>query len=170
MLNAGVQALEQADVKGLSLRGLARTVGVSATAVYRHFPDKGALLDALAQTGVDQLASWQRAATASVSPDEAFTATGRAYVRWALANPALFRLAFSQSCQVGSTVFGESDAAHMLRENALQLAGDAQGAERLIIQAWSVVHGLAMLMLDGQLPHDDALIDEIIDVRTLFKA
>jgi uncharacterized protein YhhL (DUF1145 family) len=39
-----------------------------------------------------------------------------------------------------------------------------------MLQAWAVVHGLAMLILDGQLPHDEAMIDRVIDARTLFAA
>jgi hypothetical protein len=42
-------------------------------------------------------------------------------------------------------------------------------ADRLALQAWSLVHGLAMLMLDGQVSRDEALIDQVVDYRTLFR-
>lgn len=170
LVEAGLKALETTPLADLSLRQIARDVGVSATAVYRHFPDKAALLSALAQAGIEQMAAWQGAAAAAASPDDAFAATGRAYVRWALANPALFRLVFGQCREVGQTVFGDNEAARMLRDYAQGITGDEAGAQRLMLQAWAVVHGLAMLMLDGQLPKDDALVDRVIDARTLFRA
>ena len=168
LVSAGLSALETTDIGDISLRQLAREVGVSATAVYRHFPDKNALMRALAEAGIDQMAEWQRRAAAGAQQSDAFAATGRAYVRWALANPALFRLAFGQCNQIGRTVFGENEAAKLLRSFAQGFTGSEAGAQRLMVQAWAVVHGLAMLMLDGQLPRDEALIDQVIDARTLF--
>jgi len=168
LVEAGLKALETTPAADLSLRQLARDVGVSATAVYRHFPDKAALLSALAGEGIERLGVFQQAAAASPQPG-GFAATGRAYVRWALAHPALFRLIFIHSCPDGAAVFGTSTAARMLQDHAAALTPDPAQAQRLVIQAWSVVHGLAMLMLDGQLPADDALIDRVIDMGTLFR-
>lgn len=168
LLDAGLRALESTAIADLSLRQLARDAGVSATAVYRHFPDKAALLQALADQGIEQMAAWQREAALAADPSNAFAATGRAYVRWALANPALFRLVFGQGHEVGQTVFGENAPAQLLRGYAQGFTDDEAGLQRFMLQAWSVVHGLAMLMLDGQLPADDAMIDRVIDAQTLF--
>ncbi|MEY4239924.1 MAG: hypothetical protein RL339_2525 [Pseudomonadota bacterium] len=170
LVAAGLKALETTPVEDLSLRALAREVGVSPTAVYRHFPDKQALLGALAAEGIEQLGQYQQAAAAAAEGNsDAFGATGRAYVRWALANPALFRLVFGQCRDVGPSIFGDNLAARLLQDKALRaVRGDEAGAQQLMVQAWAVVHGLAMLMLDGQLPQDDALIDRVIDPRTLF--
>ncbi|MEQ1499051.1 MAG: TetR/AcrR family transcriptional regulator [Novosphingobium sp.] len=169
LVEAGLKALEAQDISEIALRQLAREVGVSPTAVYRHFPDKNALMAALAQAGIEQMAAWQAKAAAATGPEHAFAATGRAYVRWALAHPALFKLVFSQCREVGQTVFGNNGSARMLRQFATELTGDEAGAQRLMLQAWALVHGLAMLMLDGQLPHDEALIDQVIDAKTLFR-
>jgi AcrR family transcriptional regulator len=169
LIQAGLTALEGARIEDLSLRALAREVGVSATAVYRHFPDKAALLSALAAEGIEQLGQYQLKAAEQAGPERAFGATGRAYVRWALAHPALFRLIFSRVEPVGETVFGQSLAARLLQGAASEASrGDEARARQLVVQAWSLVHGLAMLMLDGQLPPDDDLIDRVIDPRTLF--
>jgi hypothetical protein len=46
--------------------------------------------------------------------------------------------------------------------------GNKEEARRFVLQAWALVHGLAMLMLDGQLPADGALIDQIIDANTMW--
>ncbi len=169
LVEAGLEALKTTDAGDLSLRQLARAAGVSATAVYRHFPDKRALLAALADAGIEQLAHAQQAAASAAALQDGFAATGRAYVRFALANPALFRLIFACACPDGPTVFGNSLAARMLQENAAALTTDPGQAQRMIVQAWALVHGLAMLMLDGQLPPDDGLIDRAIDTQTLFR-
>lgn len=168
LIDAGMTALETTALADLSLRQLAREVGVSATAVYRHFPDKQALLRALAETGLEQLGRSQQAAAEECSPDAAFAVTGQTYVRWALAHPALFRLIFACSNPVGETVFGQSLAARMLQDYARAVTASPDEAERLVVQSWAVVHGLAMLMLDGQLPPSDALIERVIDPVKLF--
>lgn len=169
LVEAGLKALETTDIETVSLRQLARDVGVSATAVYRHFPDKRALFAALADAGIGRLAQAQQAAADAAAPEQSFAATGRAYVRFALAHPALFRLIFAYACPEGPAVFGQSLAARMLQEHAAARTNDPAEARRLIVQAWALVHGLAMLMLDGQLPPDDALIDRVIDTQTLFR-
>ena len=170
LVAAGLKALETTAIADLSLRQLAREVGVSATAVYRHFPDKQALMQALACEGIEQLGRYQQAAAAAAGNNAAaFGATGRAYVRFALANPALFRPIFGECRDVGQSIFGDNLAASLLRDKAMKATGsDEEATRRLMIQAWAVVHGLAMLMLDGQLPADEALIDQVIDPKTLF--
>ena len=159
--------LANSDSEDLSLRELARVVGVSPTAVYRHFPDKKALLAALADAGVAWLGEAQRLASEAAGGGAAgFAATGRAYVRFALAHPALFRLAFTHGDYAGGPTQSNDAASQMLRGYAEQFGG--ADAERLTLQAWAVAHGLAMLMLDGRLPPDNALIDRVLDTKTLF--
>jgi AcrR family transcriptional regulator len=119
LVEAGMEALKTTAIADLSLRQLARDVGVSATAVYRHFPDKQALMRALASEGIEQLGQFQQAAAdGAANSADAFAATGRAYVRFALAHPALFRLMFSQCEPIGVSIFGENLAARMLQDKA----------------------------------------------------
>jgi AcrR family transcriptional regulator len=167
LVEAGVKALEGTAAEGISLRELARTVGVSATAVYRHFPDKKALLMALADAGVARLGQAQKVASDEAGGGaEGFAATGRAYVRFALAHPALFRLAFTHGGYGVPPTESSDEASQLLRSYSMQFAG--ADAERLTLQAWSVAHGLAMLMLDGRLPPDEAIIDRVLSTKTLF--
>src|SRR5262245_43965010 len=153
--------LENRDVDSLSLREVARSVGVSATSVYRHFPDKDALLTAVAREGLDRLAAAQREAAANESGGKAaFAATGRAYVRFALANPALFRLVFASPAlahEDKTGLGGEDEAMRMLRRNVAELEHrtlDDPETAVAAARAWALVHGLAMLMLDGQIAVD----------------
>ncbi|MBW8754547.1 MAG: TetR/AcrR family transcriptional regulator [Sphingomonadales bacterium] len=161
LIDAGMKALETTDPGELSLRQLAREVGVSATAVYRHFPDKRALLGALANAGVAMLFEEQDAASrAAGGGAQGFAATGRAYVRFAIAHPGLFRLIFTHAELVGGPELGDNPAGRLLRANSEALSGgDAEAAKQIMVRSWAVAHGLAMLILDGHLPADDALID-----------
>lgn len=169
LIEAGVRTLEGTNAEAISLRELARSVGVSATAVYRHFPDKNALLAALADAGVARLGEAQRIASDAAGGGAAgFAATGRAYVRFALAHPALFRLAFAHGAYAAAPTQSSDEASRMLRGYAEEFGG--ADAERLTLQAWAVAHGLAMLMLDGRLPPDDAVIDRVLDTKSLFPA
>jgi AcrR family transcriptional regulator len=157
-----MERLSEAPAEELSLRELARSVGVSPTAVYRHFPDKAALLTELCIEGDRMLAEAFRKAMAKVKPGmEAFDEMGRAYVRFALAHPSVFRLMMSPA----GARRDEGEASAMLVDALKGLSGPdvtraARDAQR--VKAWSLVHGLAMLMLDGLVPANKALIDQVI--------
>ncbi len=169
LVETGLRLLAERTADDVSLREMAREVGVSATAVYRHFPDKGALMSALAQEGLVRLAAVPRQAAETAGGGAAgFVATGRAYVRFALANPALFRLIFSSPAPTDllqRDVKDSNDAITFLKANAEAQLGAGAGKEAVqvsALQAWSQAHGLAMLMLDGQIPARDALIDQVL--------
>ena len=164
LIEAGLKALETSDPNELSLRQLAREVGVSATAVYRHFPDKRALLSALADTGLAMLGAQQKAAADAVGGGKAgFSATGRAYVRFAIAHPGLFRLIFTHADPERESAADDNPATQLLRANAEALGGGGDLATRAFMaRGWAMAHGLAMLILDGRLPADDALIDAVM--------
>ena len=173
LVSEGLRLLTISDAEKMSLREIARNVGVSATAVYRHFPDKNALLAALAFEGGVQLAEQQLDAQHEAGGGVAgFDATGRAYVHFALANPALFRLMMvnARDCTV---IDGQTDRVtglNLLRRNIAALAspGTTAHVQRVrAVQSWAVVHGLAMLMLDGQVPPDDILIDAVVSTAAM---
>ncbi|WP_298672871.1 TetR/AcrR family transcriptional regulator [uncultured Sphingomonas sp.] len=164
LITAGLGLIEEQGADDLSLRELARRVGVSATAVYRHFPDKAALMAALAREALERLAAAQRAASERAGGGAAgFGATGAAYVRFARDNPGLFRLVFAHPASQGMDE-KEDDAMAMLRAAAVALAPEGTDPTAFALRAWSLAHGLAMLMLDGQVEVDDAMIDRVIDV------
>jgi len=168
LVEAGLALIEARTADEVGLREAARAVGVSATAVYRHFPDKAAFLGALAAEGLQRLAAAQAAASEAAGGGAAgFRATGFAYVRFALANPGLFRLIFSSAAKAPRADWAEhdDDAMRMLLQNAERLArkDDPEEARLFALRAWALVHGLAVLMLDGQLPADEATIHAAID-------
>lgn len=168
LVEEGLRLIAERDIESFSLREVARNTGVSATSVYRHFPDKEALMTALAHEGLAQLGAAQRAAAEQQGGGlEAFAATGRTYVRFALANPALFRLIFASPALAGAApdFSDEGNPMTFLRRNAAAAGNaplDDPATSLRVTRAWSLVHGLAMLMLDRQIPADDALIDRVI--------
>ena|SRR5688572_31929769 len=119
--------VEKEGVRGLRMREAARRAGVSHTAPYRHFPDLEALLGALAAQGVADLL---QALDGRAGRDLA-----EAYVSYALAHPQLFRLMFA------GRRWPELEARF---GNAFAEFGTAGAAA-----AWSLVHGIAHLLLDG---------------------
>lgn len=173
LVKAGLALLEQRSVDALSLREVARFVGVSATAVYRHFPDKQSLLRALSLEGLKQLAFQQGSAVASPS-GEGFAESGRAYVRFALSNPGLFRLIFTTSLFANHDVRDDpqGSAGWLLRTHvAAALGADASDEQQraLTYRAWALVHGLAMLILDRQIDREDGLmlLDQIVSAESV---
>jgi AcrR family transcriptional regulator len=173
VVEEGLRLLRDREADSLSLREIARNVGVSATALYRHFPDKASLLEALAEAGYAQLAREQAAAAAG-GGSSGFAAMGQAYVRFALANPALFRLIF-----VAKPTYAHpgveapaGTAASLLQSGVAQLMGPEASAESrfaAMLRAWSLVHGLAMLILDGQVERSvaESMIAQIVSEDSL---
>jgi AcrR family transcriptional regulator len=159
-IHEGLTMLADRDVDDISLREIARNVGVSATALYRHFPSKKALLNALANEGLEMLARAQISATDNAGGGaEGFKASGRAYVRFALANPTLFRLIMACGNAQRST------AMTFLLHNVAELAPRGLSPDKChahAMRAWAIVHGLATLMLDRMIQPDDPLIDNVI--------
>jgi AcrR family transcriptional regulator len=93
LISTGLEILVEKDSDEFSLREVARTVGVSATSVYRHFTDKQAFVEALCNEGSQMLAAELRKAMSLMGGgQEGFDASGLAYVHFAVSNPALFRL------------------------------------------------------------------------------
>ena len=168
LLDAAMALIEEGQGDALSLRETARRAGVSATAVYRHFADKGALLRAVAAAGLERLGAAQHAAYDAAGGGAAgFNATGVAYVRFALGHPALFRLIFAHPF-AGNKAADEADAMTFLLANAAALAPAGLDARVFALQAWSVAHGLAMLMLDGAIPVDEATIARVVDAHAMM--
>ncbi|WP_426015163.1 TetR/AcrR family transcriptional regulator [Caulobacter sp. DWR2-3-1b2] len=157
----------------LSLRGVAREAGVSAMAPYRHFADKDALLAAVAGDGFRQFETRLNQATSAAPNARAgLIAQGVAYVRFAHDQPALFRLMF------GPLITKAVALEHLDRDSAPALdalrgavaaaypQADTARRDDLVLTCWSLVHGLAGLIVDGRLPAS-AEVAEAMAARVL---
>jgi len=165
LIEAAQQTLEIDGLAALSLRAVARRAGVSPAAPYHHFPDKQALLDAVAERGFDALTAAMTTRMDRVNGSAArLDASGIGYVAFAVANPALFGLMFStvgQNPSAGRSLdLARQRAYAVLQEaaDAASLGGKASAAECL--RLWALVHGIAKLVLEGCVkPADYGLSD-----------
>lgn len=174
LIEQGLSLLEQEGQTDFSLRSLARAVGVSANAAYRHFADKDDLLQALAAEGFRLFTqALQSAIDAQTEPLSRLRASGKAYVAFAIARPELFRLMFSKPPGAGSA---ELQAASLQSLQVLMAAsaavespdeGHAAAVQVRAAGSWALVHGLAHLALSGQLDvfgsDLSALVDGVVD-------
>ena len=150
VLRAAGNILEKQGLESLTVRSLARRVGVSHNAPSRHFADRETLLAALAAQGFAMLDKSQREAVAAGG----LRAMAEAYVCFALDHPRRFQLMFGNVVRVRRHAVLRELAAKSCENLAGALAArlpGAQDARDASMAAWALVHGLAQLMLDGRL-------------------
>ncbi len=186
LLTAGVELAREGGPDAVVLREATRRVGVSPNAAYRHFADREALLSAVCDAAQARLAATIDERYAAVTgPDDAaiarghLRAVGTGYVAFALDEPGLFRTAFALSADLeratdperagpsGRTPFELVNSAldELMASGAMPVSRRPQ-AEFL---AWSSVHGLAMLLIEGPLralprSQADAITQRVVDM------
>ena len=144
VLAAAWKMIEQDGLAGLSVREAARRAGVSHNAPYRHFADRDALLEALVSDGFEHLTKALESRTGRM--------LGEAYVAFALEHPQRFRLMFS-----GARVKADLEA--QFAGSFSHLGADAAAAGAA---AWSLVHGLAQLLLDGHFEGREDFVRKVL--------
>jgi AcrR family transcriptional regulator len=174
LLEAGVELARAGGPEAVVLREATRRAGVAPNAAYRHFENRQALLYAVRSVALAAVARAMEAELAAVPPDlppaefarDNLRAVGTGYLRFAQAESGLFRTAFGPSDDLtkrGEGTPGDSERKGQSGLDPFELLGSAidklvdagvmsperrPGAEFL---AWSAVHGLAMLVIDGPL-------------------
>jgi AcrR family transcriptional regulator len=160
LIAAGLAALAEHGPDGFSLRDVATRAGVSAAAPYRHFADKEALFAAIAEECANEIGAAITRALEGAPPDplERFRRTGIAYVRFAAERPAHFRALTLPG--VVKHMPAAAAGAHQDRQAAEQAelrAGQADNKiaalplEQLLLAAQASMHGLAHMIVEGQL-------------------
>ena len=152
LLKAAREVLEERGPSYLGLREVSRRVGVSAPSAYHHFPSRDALAMGLAEQGALEMAK-----CLEVTPgvgSETLLPYGEAYVAFAQANPALYRLMFGEGFPEVSHCSG---AVRDLRQRSfeiMKLTLEKRLPEAQVPIAalflWALVHGLGLLLIDGQ--------------------
>jgi AcrR family transcriptional regulator len=169
LLDCAERSLSRRGASELSLRELAREVGVSHAAPRRHFADKQALLDALAEDGFERLGREldDAMAAAGDSLREKLGAFARAYVRFATAHAALLELMFTGKHRPGADRLREAADRAFAAPLALFAGAVASGEivagepERVGIVAFATLQGLASLANTGML--GDVDLDELVE-------
>jgi AcrR family transcriptional regulator len=153
LLDTAIQAILEVGPAAVSLRDLARRAGVSHAAPAYHFGDKAGLLTAVAVDGFERLAATLREAYRTTG---SFLEVGVAYVRFAVAHRAHFEVMFRPELyrtDDPGLVRARDAARSLLYPPAAAVANGPGGDQvRAAVAAWSLVHGLATLWLDRNLP------------------
>jgi len=165
LIDEAARTIQDEGVEHLTLRAVGERLGVSRTALYRHFSDKQALLAAVGREGFVTLSAaltdaWERHGRGRAG----FEAMAIAYVRFAVEHPSHYRVMFGgfvESCAKDDDFIAAATAAFEVLVGSIveqQEAGIVRRDDpRLLARfIWSVVHGTAMLAIDGQLRGVDA--------------
>ncbi|MFD9476756.1 MULTISPECIES: TetR/AcrR family transcriptional regulator [Streptomyces] len=160
LLDAAETLVRERGADGWSLREASARVGVSPSAAYHHFGSRDALVSALSEVVLARLGN-RLLDTMDAAPEqgpERLAACGRAYVTWAVEDPAVARLVF----RGGATTAQSAISPHPHDVLTAELdrltgtghlpAGARPGAEFVV---WSAIHGLAVLLIDGLVHIDD---------------
>lgn len=177
LVDAGIGLAREHGPAGVVLRAVAREVGVSHNAAYRHFADRDALLAAIAERAMESLvAAMQRRVAEVDEPDPVLAARlrlrgiERGYVDFALTEPGMFRVVFAAPPEVAMPAGGgagvSADAGDAGDAPALDPFGVLNAALDDLVEVgflpperrpgaevlcWSAVHGFASLLTDGPL-------------------
>ena len=161
LLDEALRTIQTHGVEHLTLRTVGERLGVSRSALYRHFADKQSLLAAVGKEGFRKLRqtitdAWEQNGRGRAG----FQAMGKAYVQFAVAHPSHYRVMFGgfvESAPKDDHFVAEAKAAFQVLVDALveqQNAGDIRRDDPVLMGrfVWALVHGTAMLLIDGQLP------------------
>lgn len=161
LIEAAARIADEDGIQALSLRRLARAASVSHAAPYHHFKSKAELIAAIAEEGIAMLKTRleeARAARAGDPPREVLRELGLVYIRFALEHPHFFRIMFRPELyKAGPASPGEPlDPGFLVLIGVLQDHLGETGAPSprvldLALFAWTTIHGLTSLWLDGSL-------------------
>lgn len=169
ILAAAMEALAERQ-PDLSLRALAHRVGVSPGAPYKHYRDRSSLIAAIIAAGFDRLRICVEQADLAASSRGQVVAQAVAYVEFAKACPALFRLMFG-SPRTDPIAITAADAAYgVLAERIGRDDPEASLQSERALACWSLMHGLAILTIDGQIDdkgQSDAVVSQLFALTAL---
>jgi AcrR family transcriptional regulator len=179
LIDAAMAMVREDQEWTFSLREVARRAGVSHNAPYNHFADKRELLAAVAEAGFVALRERLLAAISGVKkPETSMVKSGIAYVKFGVDNPAHYRLMFGSifvplnNQRPEALIHAAAGAKRVLAEIIHQGAqagiflaprASKKDLDIAVLSAWSAVHGLTMLAIDGQVGPPPLEIDKIAE-------
>jgi len=177
LLNAADEIATKFGLEAVSLRACAKLVGVSPSSAFRHFSDKRALMTAFATQALHQLSDLMEVAEqqARINNDNPFLAVGLAYIEFSLDKPAFFRAMWREE-----TIYSNDDnyveATNLLSShlqggfaNTIHDNDPASFSPQELL-AWSSVHGLANLFVEGPVGKDQTKKQKMDKARDMLKA
>ena len=172
LINAARHLIQERDGNDFSLSDACRRAGVSTAAPYRHFADKTEIINEVVAQGFVDMTTRFRTAAEVFAPGERgrIVAVGQVYLAFAIGEPALFRMMFSQKPNLSEddivTSQGKICFAYVLQEviDYCTFQGVMGNAQMIALQLWTLVHGAASLTIDG----DYAKVAPQIDTREMI--
>jgi len=166
LIEAAIAQIATHGARALSLRELARSIGVSHASTYRHFPNKESVLATIAEQGFEKLtrAMEEAARPHTGDPLEMLQATGVAYVDFGVSHPHHLQVMFGDLITHHDIYPALVEASKKAYEVLVSVVRDGQQTGRIVAQderlvalaAWAQVHGLAMLIASGQIRSEGA--------------
>jgi AcrR family transcriptional regulator len=171
---ACLHLVEQSGSAHVTLRQVAAQLGATHVALYRHFANKEALLASVAEEGYKLLQTQVKATVAEGgTPLDQLHRIGVAYVRFARTHTAYFRLMYAREVRrVSHPALRTAAAAafvtllDVVRECRKEGLVQHGGSLEVALTAWSLVHGLAMLIVERQLDDTQVDVDKLVEVAT----
>ncbi len=171
LIQAGVEILSKEGIEGLSLRKVAKRVGVSYAAPYAHFKDRQSLVAAISTEGFKKLYMALDAAASKNADDprQQLMESARAYVKFAMRNTDIFKIMFSGVLEKEKEYPSFVEASRKTFSKVVEIVQACQNAgilsstspELMAVSIWGQVHGVISLALEGQISHT------VLDLFTL---
>lgn len=170
LISTALELLADKGLDAVTMRELSQIIGVSRMAAYRHFKNKSELLCAVAEHGFGQMTERNEQIVANAGPRalDTLEAIGRAYVEFALAHPALYRLMFGPTLTKAERPDSLKSAAQAAfapltaTVEKCQQQGSVRPGSSMAVAGflWSSMHGISSLLVEGQLVtegHEDSM-------------
>jgi AcrR family transcriptional regulator len=157
---------EHGDAGKVSVRAITKRAGVSPTALYLHFPDRDAVVDAAVDAGFaafnDAVLS---AAAAAEDPRDKLRAMGRAYLAFAERQPQLYSVIFSVRRDYEGSAAVDRSAGFDALVHVVAAIGGTDGAHMNAVALWSSLHGYATLCPSGpkEFPEPEPFVERLLD-------
>jgi AcrR family transcriptional regulator len=158
--NAARSLLDEEGIEAVTMRRVAEAVGITPMAIYRHFPDRDGLLNAVADRGFEELAAQLAKMRFSGGIEERLTKMGETYLDHAIKNPRLFELMFLKPRE-GARRYPRDFKAGRSPTANLMVEVLKEGMEKgyflkddpweLVFEMGALSHGLIMLFLGGRM-------------------
>ena len=175
LIGAALDMIASRGLAGLAVAELARAVGVSPAAPYRHFRDRNALIAEVARQGFDRLAAALETARATgpAHPVAALERCGRAYLAFAKAETAAYEAMFNAGTDADAGVQTATDAAFAVLRRAADAACALAPAPRppalmVALHVWSMTHGVAGLFLGANRRMIPMAPDDLLEAALLL--
>ncbi|MGV7218331.1 TetR/AcrR family transcriptional regulator [Bradyrhizobium sp. UFLA05-112] len=169
LIKAALREAEQGGAEAISIKALAKELGVSQPAPYRHFADREALLAAVTAEAFRQFTAVLREAMARPSKQSKLSRLAQATLDFGLRRIGIYRLMFASrtvSCaDVGSELHAATNETFALVIEALEAPAVGYLRERHALKIWAALHGVVMLAEQGMLTGRSAhtTLEELVE-------